>query len=287
MKVVAWQITGSVGLLADAAESVVNLVAAIVALIVVRWAGQPADDDHAFGHEKADYLSAGAEGTLILVAAATIAYSAIERLIHPVALDTVGLGIAITAAATVVNLVVAQLMLRAGREETSVTLQSGGQHLMTDVWTSLGVIGGVALVGASGVLRLDPVIALFVTLNIVHTGVRLVRTALAGLLDRALEPFEIERIEEVLDRFRKDGISFHALRTRRAGPRVFVELHVLVPGDWSVQQGHDVSEKIEGDLRELFDVATVFTHLEPIEDPVSFADVELDREDRSPGPALP
>ncbi|MGB0872139.1 MAG: cation diffusion facilitator family transporter [Solirubrobacterales bacterium] len=282
LKLSAWLITGSVGLLADAAESFVNLAAAIVALIVVRWAGQPADEDHAYGHDKADYLSAGAEGTMILVAAGTIAIAAIGRLINPEPLETVGLGLAITAVATVINLAVATLLLRAGREESSLTVESDGRHLMTDVWTSVGVIGGVALVAITGVERLDPIIALLVAFNIVFTGARLVRRSLSGLLDRALEVDEIAQIESVLDKYRAEEISFHALRTRRSAHRAFVSVHVLVPGGWSVQQGHDIVERIEHDLRSLFGTVTVFTHLEPIEDPVSFADTQLDRDDGRP-----
>lgn len=277
LKTSAWLITGSIGLLADAAESLVNLAAAIVAFIVVRWAGQPADEDHAYGHEKADYLSAGAEGAMIIVAAAAIAIPAIARLIHPAELESVGLGLLVTAVAAAINLVVAQLLVRAGREESSMTLTADGKHLMTDVITSVGVIAGVALVAATGWLRLDPIIALIVAANIVITGYSLVRGALSGLLDHALLPDEIERVERVLDEYRQLGLSFHALRTRRAANRAFVSLHVLVPGEWSVQQGHDTAENIEADLRELFETCTVFTHLEPIEDPLSFVDTGLDR----------
>ncbi|MBJ7459848.1 MAG: cation transporter [Thermoleophilaceae bacterium] len=279
LKAAAWLITGSVGLLADAAESLVNLAAAFVALIVIRWAGQPADEDHAYGHDKADYLSAGAEGTMIIVAAIVIAYSAIERLINPVALESVGVGLVITGVATVINLVVARLLIQVGRAESSQTLQADGRHLMTDVITSVGVILGVALVAVTGIDRLDPIIALIVAVNIIATGGVLVRGALSGLLDHALEPEEIDKVEAALDGYRAQGISFHALRTRRAAHRAFISLHVLVPGDWSVQQGHDVAEQIEADLRDLFDTTTVFTHLEPIEDPVSFEDTKLDRED--------
>ncbi|MGK2878778.1 MAG: cation diffusion facilitator family transporter [Solirubrobacterales bacterium] len=281
LKAAAWMITGSVGLLADAAESLVNLAAAFVALIVIRWAGQPADEDHAYGHDKADYLSAGAEGTMIIVAAIVIAYSAVERLINPVALESVGIGLIVTGVATVINLVVARLLIKVGRAESSHTLQADGRHLMTDVVTSVGVILGVALVAITGIDRLDPIIALIVAANIIATGAILVRGALSGLLDRALEPEEIDKVEEALNGYRARGISFHALRTRRAAHRVFISLHVLVPGDWSVQQGHDIAEQIEADLRERFQTATIFTHLEPIEDPVSFEDTELDREDAS------
>lgn len=277
LKTGAWLVTGSVGLLADAAESLVNLAAAVVALIVIRWAGQPADEDHAYGHEKADYLSAGAEGAMIIVAALVIGIAAVERLINPVALESIGIGLAVTVLATVINLVVARMLISSGTRESSMTLLADGKHLQTDVITSVGVIIGVALVAITGIERLDPIIALIVAVNIVVTGAVLVRGALSGLLDHALEPDEIERVEAVLDEYRMTGLSFHALRTRRAAHRAFVSLHVLVPGEWSVQQGHDVAEKIEADLRKLFETATVFTHLEPLEDPVSFEDTELDR----------
>lgn len=277
LKAGAWLITGSVGLAADAAESLVNLAAAVVALVVVRWAGQPADEDHAYGHDKADYLSAGTEGTMIIVAAVLIGVGAVNRLIHPIELESVGIGLAITAVATLINLVVAIQLLKVGREETSNTLIADGKHLQTDVITSVGVIVGVAIVGLTGIEWLDPMIALVVAVNIVVTGMFLVKGALSGLLDHALEPDEIDEIEDVLRGYRSEGISFHALRTRRAAHRAFISVHVLVPGEWSVQQGHDKAEQIESDLRELFDVATVFTHLEPIEDPVSFEDTQLDR----------
>lgn len=277
LKAGAWLITGSVGLAADAAESLVNLAAAVVALVVVRWAGQPADEDHAYGHDKADYLSAGTEGTMIIVAAVLIGVGAVNRLIHPIELESVGIGLAITAVATLINLVVAIQLLKVGREETSNTLIADGKHLQTDVITSVGVIVGVAIVGLTGIEWLDPMIALVVAVNIVVTGVFLVKGALSGLLDHALEPDEIDEIEGVLRGYRAEGISFHALRTRRAAHRAFISVHVLVPGEWSVQQGHDKAEQIESDLRALFDVATVFTHLEPIEDPVSFEDTQLDR----------
>lgn len=277
LKGFAWLVTGSVGLLSDAAESLVNLAAAVVAMIVVRWSAQPADEDHAYGHEKADYLSAGVEGAMIIVAALVIAVPAVLRLINPVGLESVGIGLAVTAVAAVINLVVARMLISVGREESSITLQADGRHLMTDVITSVGVIVGVAVVALTGINRLDPIIALAVAVNIVATGYTLVRGALSGLLDHALQPDEIERVELVLDRYRREGLSFHALRTRRAAQRAFISMHVLVPGEWSVQHGHEVAERIESDLRREFATATVFTHLEPIEDPVSFEDTGLDR----------
>lgn len=279
MKTVAWLLTGSVGLLSDAAESVVNLVAALVALAVILWSTRPPDEDHSYGHEKADYLSAGFEGGLILLAAVTIAYAAIGRLIDPVALNDVGAGIAVSVAATLINLFVGRFLISTGREEQSMTLEADGRHLMTDVWTSVGVIVGVALVYITGFERLDPIIALLVAANIVRTGVSLMRGSMSGLMDKALPDDELKAVTGVLDGHASDTIQFHALRTRRAGRRAFVSVHVLVPGGWSVQQGHDFAEGIEGELRGVFDQATVFTHLEPIEDPISFRDTDLDRED--------
>lgn len=279
LKTGAWAVTGSVGLLSDAAESVVNVAAGVVALVVVHWAGRPPDEEHTYGHEKADYLSAGLEGSLILVAAVTISIAAVGRLIDPQPLDDVGLGLAISVVATLVNLGVARVMLSAGTELQSLTVEANGRHLMTDVWTSIGVVAGVGAVALSGWERLDPIIALLVAANIIRVGVALVRNATGGLMDRALEPDELADVERVLDGFRREGIEFHALRTRRAGRRAFVTVHVLVPGTWSVQAGHDLVERVEADLRVAVEPATVFTHLEPIEDPASFEDVALDREE--------
>ncbi|MGK2939057.1 MAG: cation diffusion facilitator family transporter [Solirubrobacteraceae bacterium] len=282
LKTGAWAITGSVGLLSDAAESVVNLVAASFALVIVHWADRPPDEEHAYGHEKADYLSAGLEGGLILIAAVTIGVAAVGRLLDPQPLESVGIGLAISLAATVVNLLVARALIRTGSEYRSLTVEADGRHLMTDVWTSVGVVVGVAAVALSGFERLDPIIALLVAANIIRVGWSLVHSAFGGLMDRALEPDELAEIQRVLDRFAGDEVQFHALRTRRAGRRAFVTVHVLVPGTWSVQAGHDLVEQVEAELRAVAEPTTVFTHLEPVEDPASFADVALDRE-QAPG----
>jgi cation diffusion facilitator family transporter len=277
LKASAWLLTGSVGFLSDAAESIVNLVAAIVALIAVRVSLRPPDDDHVYGHEKAEYFSAGAEGALVLVAAVGIAWLAVARLLDPQPLSDVGVGAAVSAAAAGLNLVVATLLIRVGREQRSITLEADGRHLMTDVWTSAGVIGGIIAVGLTGWDRLDPIIALLVALNIVRTGVQLIRRSAGGLMDHALGPAEQGEIQAVLDTHREDGVEFHALRTRQSGRRAFVSLHLLVPGAWTVQQGHDLAESVEGDVRERLPHATVFTHVEPREDAASFEDVRLDR----------
>ena len=279
LKTVAWALTGSVGLLSDAAESVVNLVAAVVGLWAVTWASRPADEDHAYGHDKANYLSAGAEGTMIVVAAGFILYSGVSRLFDPQPIDDAALGLVVSGVASVLNLAVGLLLLREGRREGSLILEADGRHLLTDVWTSGGVIIGVGAVAVTGWELLDPLIAIAVALNIIGTGVLLIRRSADGLLDRALAPEEIAQVHAVLDEFVTDDVAFHALRTRQAGPRRFISIHVLVPGDLSVQTGHDYVERVELALRERFAPATVFTHLEPIEDPLSFADADLDRVD--------
>jgi cation diffusion facilitator family transporter len=278
LKTVAWLLTGSVGLLSDAAESVVNLVAAVVAMAALRWATKPADEEHAYGHAKAEYFSAGFEGALIFVAAVSIAATAIARLVNPQPLSHVGVGLAVSALASGINLSVGYLLLRTGRRERSIVLEADGKHLITDVWTSVGVIVGVAAVAITGWDRLDPIVALAVAVNILVTGSSLVGRSVGGLMDRALGEPERAQIEAVLERFRGDGVEFHALRTRQAGARAFISVHVLVPGDWTVQRGHDLVEDVEAALRERLPYATVFTHLEPAEDPRSFADTKLDRE---------
>jgi cation diffusion facilitator family transporter len=277
LKTVAWLVTGSVGLLSDAAESLVNLVAAVVALLALRWATKPADEEHAYGHAKAEYFSAGVEGALIVVAAISIAAAAVDRLLNPHAIEHVGIGLAVSAAASVINLAVGYLLLRTGRRERSIVLEADGKHLMTDVWTSVGVILGVAAVAITGWKPLDSIVALAVAFNIVVTGSGLVRRSVGGLMDRALGDREQQQIREALAGFERDGVRFHALRTRQAGARAFVSLHVLVPGAWTVQRGHDVVEDVEASLRERLPYATVFTHLEPAEDPRSFDDTRLDR----------
>lgn len=279
LKTFAWLVTGSIGLLSDAAESVVNLFAAIIALAAIQWASRPPDEEHAYGHEKADYLSAGVEGALILAAAIAIGYGSIDRLISPAPLTNIEIGVAVSIVASVINLAVARTLIVAGRENRSLTLEADGKHLLTDVWTSAGVVVGVVGVAITGIDRLDPIIGLLVAANIVVMGARLIRGSVAGLMDRALEPEEIAHVEDVLDAFREDEVEFHALRTRRAGQRAFVSVHVLVPGAWSVQRGHNLVEELEAALRVAVPPAYVFTHLEPIEDPESFADIELDRED--------
>jgi cation diffusion facilitator family transporter len=280
LKLVAWWLTGSAGLLSDALESVVNVAAAVVALVVVRWATRPPDEEHMYGHDKAEYFSAGFEGALIIVAAAVIGWLAIDRLLHPVALEQVGVGLAVSATAAAINLVVGLTLLREGRRHRSITVEADGRHLLTDVWTSAGVIIGVALVALTGWERLDPLIALAVAANIVITGTNLVQRATGGLLDRALPSSDQTALNDALEAFRRSGINFHAIRTRRAGRRSFVSMHVLVPGDWTVRKGHDLLEQIEEAVHAALPDTTVFTHIEPLDDPAAFRDIPLNRERR-------
>ncbi|MDA8128953.1 MAG: cation diffusion facilitator family transporter [Betaproteobacteria bacterium] len=273
----AWWLTGSVGLLSDALESFVNLAGAMMALAMLSLAAQPADDAHAHGHGKAEYFSSAFEGFLILAAAVGIAYAASERLLSPQPLEAVGVGLVVSVAASVINLLTGRVLLNVGRKYKSITLEADAHHLLTDVWTSVGVILGVGLVWATGWLWLDPVIALAVALNIVWTGWRLLQRSAAGLMDVSLPEEDVRTIERILERYRQEGLEFHALRTRQAGTRAFISFHLLVPGAWTVQRGHDWSERVEADIRATVEHAHITTHLEPKEDPISLADQHLDR----------
>lgn len=264
-------------LLSDALESVVNLLAAGVALLALTIAARPADEEHAYGHNKVEYFSSGFEGGLILVAAGGIAYAALRRLLDPQAIEQTGLGLAIAATAAAINLVTAQVLFRAGRRHRSIVLEADAQHLMTDVWTSVAVIAGVAVSSATGWPVLDPLVAIAVAVHILRTGVGLLRGSALGLLDTALPKETLDAILAALERYRAQGVRYHALRTRQAGRWRFIAFHVLVPGDWTVQRGHDLLEQIEEDVRQTVPDSTVFTHLEPVEDPASFRDEGLER----------
>jgi cation diffusion facilitator family transporter len=280
LKSFAYLLTGSVGLLSDAMESVVNLVAAILALVALTVAARPADDTHHYGHGKAEYFSAGAEGVMIFVAAVLIIVSAVQRLLNPQPLEALGLGLAITLVATAINGLVGFLVLRAGRSHRSITLVADGKHLLTDVWTSAGVIIGVGLVALTGWLPLDSLVAIGVALNILWTGFGLVRHAMDGLMDHALPKADVDRVNEALAVIKAEypwgGLEFHALQTRESGRQRFVSMHVLVPGDWSVAQGHDLLEHVEEAVMAVLPDANVHTHLEPREDPRSYEGTEGD-----------
>ena len=278
LKGLAYWLTGSVGLLSDAVESLVNLVGAFVALAMLTVASRPADDDHHFGHGKAEYFSSGVEGTLILVAAISIAWAAVHRLISPKPLEQMGVGLAVSGVASLINFGVARVLLSVGKKHESITLEADARHLMTDVWTSIGVIAGLVAVTLTGWQRLDPIVAIAVALNIVWTGYQLVQRSVLGLLDTALPVNERQTISRILEKYEGEGIQFHALRTRQAAARRFVSVHVLVPGEWTVRDGHQLLERIEVDIRDALRDATVFTHLEPVEDSASFSDTGLDRD---------
>jgi len=279
LKGLAYWLTGSVGLLSDALESLVNLAGAIMALMALTVAARPPDDTHAYGHDKIEYFSSGAEGALILVAACSIAYAAIERLLNPQPLEQVGIGLVVSVLASVVNLGVARVLLSAGRRYDSITLEADARHLMTDVWTSAGVVAGVEAVAATGIAWLDPVVALLVAANITRTGSGLIRRSVLGLMDTALPPEEYARLQAVLAGYSHDELVFHAVQTRQAASRRFVNMHVLVPGHWTVKQGHDMLERIEAEIRAALPGVLVTTHLEPIEDSLSRQDHTLERGD--------
>lgn len=279
LKTVAYSLTGSVGLLSDAIESLVNLAGAIMALIMLTIAARPADDDHVYGHSKAEYFASLVEGALILTAAAGIFSTAINRLLHPAELQELGVGLGVSVAASLINFSVARILLSQGKKRNSISLEADAHHLMTDVWTSAGVISGVAIAGFTGWTLLDPVLAILVALNIVWTSFQLIRRSVGGLMDAALPEKEQKLIQEVMQKYNDRGVSFHALRTREAAARRFVSVHMLVPGKWTVHDAHHVAEDFESDVRAaLGGVITVFTHLEPAEDELSMEDIYLDRE---------
>jgi cation diffusion facilitator family transporter len=277
MKSAAYFLTGSVGLLSDALESVVNLAAAIVALIVLTVITRPANDEFTFGYSKAEYFSSGFEGGMILLAAAGIIITAIPRLINPVPLEQLGLGLAISVAASLINLIVAQILMHAGRRYNSITLEADARHLMTDVYTTAGVLVGIALVAFTGWLRLDAIVALLVAVNILFTGYRLLIRSGRGLLDVAVPPEELTSVKSILDSYKNQGVSYHALRSRQAAARKFMVVHLLVPGDWSVRKSHKLAEQFETRVLQTIKNTNIVTHIEPADDPLSMEDASVER----------
>lgn len=278
MKSAAYFVTGSVGLLSDALESTVNLAAAIVALLVLRVIARPATDEFAYGFSKAEYFSSGFEGGMILLAAVGIIITAVPRLINPVPLEQLGLGLVISIAASLINLGVALVLKRAGKRYNSITLEADSHHLMTDVLTTAGVLVGIALVMITGIERLDPIIALLVAANIMFTGYRLLVRSGRGLLDSSLSPEEMAPIKSILDSYSSEGVAYHGLRSRQAAARKFLAVHLLVPGRWTVLQSHQLAEQIETQVRESLPNIAIITHVEPVEDPLSMADADLNFE---------
>jgi cation diffusion facilitator family transporter len=276
LKSFAYLLTGSIGLLSDAMESLVNLVAAFLALAMLIVAARPADEEHQYGHSKAEYFASGAEGVLILLAAISIAVAAVHRLMVPRPVVQAGLGLAVAVVASAINFSVARVLLHVGRKNDSITLEADAHHLMTDVWTSGAVIVGVGAVALTDWEVLDPIVALAVAVNIVHTGFQLMRRSVAGLMDAALPPEEYEKVMAVLKKYEAQGIQFHAIRTRQSAGRRFISIHVLVPGRWTTHKGHHVVENIETDIRGVLSGVTIFSHMEPVDDPLSFQDIDID-----------
>lgn len=278
LKFLAFYLTNSIGLLSDALESCVNLAAALIALIMLTIAEKPADKEHAFGHSKAEYFSSAIEGGMIVIAAFSIIWSAIPRIFHPQPLENISFGLFVAIGASFINLVVALILLKNGRKNNSIILEADGKHLMTDVYTSAGVLIGIGLVKLTGWMVLDGIVAIGVALNILWAGYQLMRRSANGLLDAGIDESERLKIIKLLDLQKTEKFDYHSLLTRQAGQRKFIEFHILVPGIITVQEGHDLAEKLERDIHNLFDTpVTVFTHLEPIEDPISMHDIGLDR----------
>ncbi len=274
LKAAAYWLTGSVGLLSDAIESIVNLVGAVVALAMLTIAERPPDDDHLYGHGKAEYFSSGVEGSLIFIAAAAIGVAAIARLLHPRPLEQAGLGLVVSAVASLVNFAIARVLFRVGKRHDSITLEADARHLMTDVWTSAGVIGAVGAVAVSGWQVLDPIIALVVAANILWSGFHLIRRSVAGLMDTALPAEEQALLQSALAKYEAQGVQFHAIQTRQAAARRFVSMHVMVPDEWTVRQGHHLVGQIEDEVRRALPRTSIVTHLEPARDPSSLLDAE-------------
>jgi cation diffusion facilitator family transporter len=278
MKSAAYWMTGSVGILSDAIEGFINLAAAGVVLITLKVIERPPDKSHEYGHDKAEYFSSGIEGTLILIASAGILWTGAQRFMNPQPLEQIGLGLAVAVGASIINLIVGQIMLRAGKRYDTITLEADGQHLMTDVWTSVGVVAGVGAAALTGIERLDPLIAIIVGLKIAWEGIKIFRRSVDGLMDKPIPADERQMVEDILNAYAGDDVRWHALRSRQSGGRRFISVHILVPGSWTVQQAHNLSEGLEGEVAEAINRATLFTHFEPQGDPVAESDGALDHD---------
>ncbi len=276
-KSAAYFLTGSVGLLSDALESGINLIAAVIALGALTIVARPPDNEHNFGHDKAEYFSSGVEGILIVFAAVGIAYTSIQRLMNPQPLEQVGIGLVVSIIASLINFTVARILLTASKQNNSITLEADSHHLMTDVWTSVGVVIAVGAVAVTGWLWLDPIIGIVVALNITWSGAKIMRRSAMGLMDTGLPVDDLSRLTTILDSYKANGIEWHALRTRQSASRYFVSVHILVPGEWTVKKGHDLVEKLDRDIRRELPQITLTTHLEPLGDPSAMQDIALDR----------
>ncbi len=280
LKFAAYYLTGSVGLLSDAAESIVNLLAAVTAYLSLRYAAQPVDETHTYGHEKIEFFSSGLEGVLILIAALLIAAFAVQRLMVGGQPEALGAGMAITLLASLLNGVVAQILLHFGRKHHSIVLEADGRHLMTDVWTSAAVLAGLSLVWLTDrlghpIYQLDPIIALLVAANILWTAYDLMRRSFNGLMDHALPEEEQAKVRAAIEAHLGPRMTYHALRTRQAGSHRFVDFHLLVPGEYTVRDAHSLTEEIERAVRATLPDLEVTVHIEPIEEPASWQDSAL------------
>lgn len=273
LKTIAYLMTGSVGLLSDAMEATVNLAGAVIALSMLIIAALPPDDNHMYGHSKAEYFASSAEGVLILFAAGGIIWTAVGRLISPQPLEKLGMGLVVSTLAALVNFGAARILIATGKKRNSITLEADGQHLMTDVWTSVGVIGGIAVVAVTDWYILDPILAILVALNIIWTGIKLLQRSIAGFMDAVLPVAEQQLVEKVIASYKERGVQFHALRTRQSAARRFVSVHMLVPGEWTVHDAHHFAEDFESDVRRQLKDAIVHTHLEPMDDEISINDI--------------
>ncbi|NCC59683.1 MAG: cation transporter [Verrucomicrobiae bacterium] len=278
LKYYAYYKTGSMGFLSDALESFVNLFAALFGLIMLQLSQKPADEEHEFGHGKAEYFSSAIEGALILVAAFTIIWSALPRVLHPHPLEHINTGLLFSILASLVNLSVGVLLIRKGKRNRSLLLEADGKHLMTDVYTTVGVIVGILMVKMTGWLIIDPIIAILVALNIIYTGYKLISRSASGLMDASIPDEDLLKVTLYLDSLKDKQIAYHSMLTRVAGQRKFISMHLLVPGEWSVKEGHDYADDVEETIIAMFDEpVTVSTHIEPVEDPASMRDIGIDR----------
>ncbi len=278
LKSYAYWVTGSMGFLSDALESFVNLFAALFALLMLHLSRKPADEEHEFGHGKAEYFSSAVEGALILVAAFTIIRSAVPRIIAPQPLENIGTGLLFSLLASLVNLMVGLVLVNNGKKKKSLLVEADGRHLLTDVYTTAGVILGIILVEFTGWLIIDPVIAILVAFNIIYSGYRLIIRSARELMDATIPEDELVKVTGYLDSLSKREIAYHSLQTRMSGQRRFISMHLLVPGEWSVKRGHDCADEVEESIIAMFrEPVTVSTHIEPVEDPASMRDIGIDR----------
>lgn len=276
-KLIAFFLTNSVSLLSDALESFVNLIAATITFFMIRLAHKPPDETHPYGHSKAEYLSSIAEGSFIMLAAGAIIFTAIQRLLNPSPLEAPGIGLIFSVLASIINLVVGLILVKNGKKRNSLALEADGHHLLTDVYTTAGVLIGLAVVYITKAFYLDPLIAIVVGLNIISAGFSIIQKSLAGFMDSSIEKTYRDFIKKTFAEYQAKHIEFHGLRTRTSGSRKFISFHLLVPGAWTVQQAHVLAEEVEKKMRDAIPQSTITTHIEPLEDPVSWADTELDR----------